>query len=378
MSAFPTSAATSVAALINLRREFINRPDKILDLTQSQSYLLAKLLSSGFKQTIPYGDTLTDQLFLDNAGNFAPYVPGSDRTTSDPPAPTRAAIAPTYYENSWSWTDDDKRISGAGTADQRLSAFKNYMDWGLGNLRGAHIKGLENLLTAAPNANMEQLGVQGAPMMSIPTILSEEASGAVNGFTTVLQINPSTKSAWRPQRETYDWNNPLSVDVGLPNAFHRMFLATKWQPVQGGDAANFQASSETKKFIATNKDGHATYAKVLGSMNQFTRQGPQDFNYQGPNYFGIPLLYVTAYDTALLDSQAGTAYSQAWPTGKPRYQWIDTEYLYLMCAPDGFMTVSPAEKFGGSRPDAQVVYERTKGNLFCHARNRLGVIVPAT
>jgi len=376
MSAFPISSATSVAALINLRREYVNRPNEILDATAPQSFLLANLMGSGFQQTIPYGDTITDQLWLSNASNFGTYIPGSERTTSDPPAPVRAAIAPCYYENSRKWTDDDMRIAQGTGVDQRLAAFKRYRDWLLGGMRGDHIKGVELLLTAPPNANMEQLGVQGAPMMSVPSIISEEASGAVTGFTTVLQVSPSTYTAWRPQRETYDSSNPVSTEVGIPNAFHRMFLATNWQPIQGGDAANFQASSKTKKFIATNKDGHATYAKTLGAMNQFTRQGPQDFSYQGPNYFGIDVKYVTAYDTQYLDSQAGTAYSQAWPSGKPRYQWIDTDFLYLLTAPDGYMTVSPAEKFGGARPDAHVVYQRTKGNLFTHARNRLGVIVP--
>ena len=378
MSVFPTSSATAVAALINLRREFVNRPDQILDATQAQSFLLANLMGSGFQKTIPYGDTITDQLWLDNASNFGTYVPGSERTTSDPPAPTRAAIAPCYYENSRKWTDDDMRIAGAMSGDQKLSAFKRYRDWLLGGMRGDHIKGVEALLTATPNVNMEQTGVQGAPMVSVPTVISEEASGAITGFTTLYGITIANKTAWRPQRSTYDSSNATSIDVGLPNSFHRMFLSTDWKPVPGGDSANFADSSKNKKFIATNADGHATFAKVLGSMNQFTRQGPQDFNYQGPNYFGIPIVYVTAYDTALLDSQASTAYSQAWPTGKPRYQWIDTEYLYLLTAPDGYMQVSPAEKFGGARPDAQVVYQRTKGNLFTHARNRLGVIVPQT
>lgn len=376
-SSFSTSAASSVAALIGMRRDFLNRPNEILDATQSQSYICALLMGSGFQKDIPYGDTLTDLLYLDSASNFGSYVPGSERTTSDPPAGTVAAIGSCYYENSQKWTDDDVRISQGHGVDARLAGVKRYTDWLMGTLRGNHIKGLEALLTATPAAAMEQTGVIGSPMVSIPTVISEEASGAITGFSTLFQVNIANKKAWRPQREPYDSLNITSNDVGLPNAFHRMFLATQWQPVYGGEAANFKDSSKNKKFIATNKDGHASYAKILGAMNQYTRQGPQDISYQGPNYFGIPIHYVTAYEDALLDSQAATPYSQAWPSGKPRYQWIDTEYLYMLTAPDGRQTVSPAEKFGGSRPDAHVVYQRTKGNLFTHARNRLGIVVPA-
>ncbi len=379
MSAFATSAASAVAAFINLRREFVNRPNEILRSDQPQAWLLTELMKSGFRQSMDYGDPIAGFWYPQTASNFAQIIPGQTRSPVDPATPIRYAIGRTYGENSRKWTDAEIKITG-GSAGDLKACFQNYKKVIDTDLEGEHKKKVEGLVTAAPSASMEQTGTPLAPPQSVPHVICEESTGIPSGtsLTTIQQINPSTYSLWKPQRETYDVANIEVDSVGLFKAFHRLTKKIMWEPVPGGAGEMYKETGKGKKIFATNLNGHEIYGRIMKGANDYTRAGPGDMSYQGLNYFGMPILYVRAYDDNYLDSTASTAYSRVWQDGQPRYQAIDTDFLYWKADPEKWFWKSDAMQVSSLSYDAFCRFMRTDGNLLTHARERLGIICPNT
>jgi hypothetical protein len=379
MSAFSTSAASAVAAFINLRREHVVRPDKILRSDQPQTWILTELMKSGFRQTLDYGDPIVGFWYPQTASNFTQIIPGQTRAPVDVAAPVRFAIGRTYSENSRKWTDAEIKITG-GTASELKACYQKYKLLIDSDLEGEHKRRTEGLFTAAPSAAMEQTGVPLSPPQSISQIICEESSGIPtgSGLTTIQGINPTTYSGWKPQRETYDPNNITDDALGLWNAFTRITKKCMWEPVPGGMGEMYKETGKAKKFFATNLDGDTVYARIMKGANDYTRAGANDPSYMGNNYFGIPIKYIKGYDDAFLDSTSATAYSRAWQNGQPRFQLIDTEYLYFKADPEKWMWKSPAREISTLSYDAYAQFMRTDGNLLTHARERLGIIVPNT
>lgn len=379
MSAFTTSGISAVAAFINTRREHVNRPDIILRSDQPQSWLLGALMKSGFRQTVDYGDPIVGFWYPNTASNLTQIVPGQVRAPIDPATPVRYSIGPSMNENSRKWTEKEIKVSG-GNARQLLASYQKYEKIIDSDITGDHMTGMERLIANVPSASMEQTGVPLSPPQSVPHIICEESSGIPTGtgLTTIQGINPTTYSTWKPQRETYDPSNIADDALGLFNAFTRLTKKILWEPVPGGTQEFYKETDKGKKFFATNLDGFTVYSRVVKGANDYTRSGPADPSYMGINYFGMPIMYIKAYDTLNLDSTAATAYSRPWQTGFPRFQAIDTDFLYFKSDPTYFMWKGPMEKISALSYDAYVRVMRTDGNLMTHARERLGIIVPNT
>lgn len=374
MTAFSTSSVSAFGDYINTRLPLYNRQDKIKDETQLQNYALSLMISQGKAETeknLGAGEPVTDRVALDTDDSGGYIQPGQDRSLTRASVLTTISAGPRYIEHSGHWTQAEVRI----TSDPR-NRVKNLRDRLVKRPRANHFNFLERALWAKPHADMEVIGKIRGPLTSIPVIISEEVGGGVTGLSTVHQADPSAKELWRPTRLTYDagaWTDPLT---GLRAAFQKMAGKLNFAPVAQGASMNFESSESNYRFIATNLDGVNMYAAMLTTLNQMMPKA-QDPAYTGPAFFGHAVIYIPTLDTALLDSQAATPYSQAWQAGRPRFYWIDPEYLYLKHDPDEF--IKQTEVMTGSaegKPDVEIFYVRTRAALFTHSRRMLGVICP--
>jgi len=374
MAEFTTSSNSTFGDYINFRLPDYNRKDKIKDETQLQNYALILMISQGRAETeknLGAGEPCVDYVQLDTDDSGGYIQPGQDRSLVRNATTTQIVAGPRYVEHSGYWTKAEVRVT-----NDPSNRIKNLEQRFVRRPRANHFNFIEQQLWKPPSASMEVVGGIRAPIISIPTIISEEVNGAATGATTVLGINPASKSRWRPVRMTYDagnWTDPLT---GLRASFQKMAGSLNFAPVAQGEAMNFETSETNYRFIATNLDGINMYAGMLTTLNQIMPKA-QDPSYTGPSFFGHALIYIPALDSALLNSQDGTAYTSAWPTGKPRFYWVDPKYLYLKYDPQEFITQT--EVMSGSaegKPDVEIFYIRSRIAMFTHSRRMLGCICP--
>lgn len=387
------SQVSSVSAfgnyLVNTREARLTGPKEILNELTKNTYLFAEMARGrDGGVAIQSGTEISDTVKISPFSNSRNYAPGDQRTT------TRGATDKRIFV-PWRFTETDRPYTEAEidlNEGDEFTQFKNLEMSLMMDLHTDHINYNEDSLWRLPDATaMENrnAGV-GLPQYSIPCFITE--SGGVPptntaAWTTLAQINPSTEINWRSKVATYDAANPDDPTNGLFAAFDKMLPQLEFI-VPGGFEKYMQSDDLRAMKCVTNLDGINLFQSLLRAANNETRAGPQDPAYGMPQFKGIPIKYIAALDTAPLDETgstigtptvtpvAGTYQNQAYPTGKPRFFFINAKFLKIVFHAKHMMRETDPISGGVLQRDTMSVFVESWWNLFPKSRRRNGLIRP--
>lgn len=328
------------------------------------------------------GTGVEDMAILDVGGNARYYKPSEVRTPTNGEGTAKYSYYLRFLENDKSYNEQQIKANGVG-----LGGFKKFRKALMTQLYTDHINFLETQFWAAPDNNLMESSSPSdskGRIFSIPALISESTTTLppANGtsgsaaFTTIGGISPSTYTNWQNQRETYDSGNIDDATNGLFASFDKMSLDIEFESVPGYDAY-METDSLAKLAIFTNKDGRTRYQGQLRDRNADLRSGPQDPAYGSPVWNGIPIEYVSQMDTAYLDPTTPSAYTQAYPTGKPRFFFCNFNYMHVVFQQDDFLSEREPKDGGVQQPDTMTIYLHSSANLICTSRRRQGIVYPA-
>lgn len=364
---------------------YISGPSHFINEAVSQSYLLEKFLKGrSTNEVLQGGSKIRESLMLDDASTFEEYQPNASFTFPNPQVITNIEIDWRFWVDKMSWTDHQVMLNvpPGATKDQLASLYKNEKFKIEQRMWTSLINGMESRLFRSAHgesANMES--ETGTKVYSIPAFITEDTTNFhADGWTTVEGIDPAAEARWRNQVVHYDAADPDDSDGdsdGLFDAFHKMFLRTKFKS-PGTKQRYFENPRLFRMFIACSEAGHALYSKLAREAQDRFVISAQDAAFHNPTYNGIELVHVTSLDTAPLyaDGLGGFTDEQHASKAGPRYWWINANYLKMVYHTSRFMeTTEPQNPSGQPFSWYQVV--DTWGNMVCTSRQRQGIVAPA-
>lgn len=346
--------------------KIVSSPQKIVNDATLNTYFIAQMLKGrDVAQTVQGGQTIKDVVQLTDAGTGVWYDPNEDMDIQNVDVQTSLEIRWRFHADHFTYTQQELELN-SGDAQTYL---KNLAKSKRQARTTSTFNQLETALWApASNADMELS--TGKRPYSIPAFITTDGL-APSGFTTVAGINPSTVAGWRNQVETYDPDNVIDLWDGLLMAMDKMFMKVQFEAPQGGPAEYFENDKLMKMKIATNLDGRALLSALTRDGND--RLVPADnLGWVAGNitYAGIPLQYVKALDTALVNSGAVIT------AGEPWFYYVNLNYLFPVFHANRYMK-EEAPKDHPRQPFSKVCWSDTYLNYFCQSRRRQGIIVPA-
>ena len=354
----------------------ITSATEILNDAVKNSYMMGEMTRGmADAEIVRTGQSIKDDIQLTDTGTFQFYSPNPTFNVSDLDVLSETAQNWRFGVSYYGFNDETMDLNGEAGEDtfvnlkysKRQAAFTDMWN------------GMENALWAVPvAATMEGTGASSdtPPAMSIPAFVNEGTNGLFPGFTTVEGLNPATETRWVPQQSTYDSTDVASEASGILAAFDEMWLKVNFESPDGG-SSYFENDRLRKMKIISNLDGIKIYKRLLRAGNdRFV--SPQDPAYQSPEYAGIPLKYISTLNTQTLEITGGTTASGiAYPTGKPRYFWLNLAYLFPIFHAQAYMKEMDPISGGINMPFSHAVFFRTWYNLFCRSRQRQGIVYPA-
>lgn len=384
MSAYPSSVSAFNNYLINTREARLTGPRELLNELTKQTYFypeMARGRDGGV--AVQSGREISDTVKITPFSNSRTYTPGDNRTSTRGPTDQRIFVPWRFHETERPYTEAEIDLNEG----DEFTQFKNLEYSLMMDLHTDHINYLESLLWRVPDANnMESRTVKPGLAYSIPAFITETGLGSptsAGAWTTVAGINPTNEANWRNKVVTYDSANPDDPFNGLFAAFDKMMPQLNFE-VAGGYEKYMKSDDLRALKIATNLDGLNLFQSLLRSGNDSTRAGPQDPSYGMPQFKGVPLRYVSELDTAQLDetggvigTSVGTYTGQAYPTGKPRFFFINCKWLKVVFHPKHMMRETDPISGGVQQRDTMSVFVESWCNVFPKSRRRHGLVRPA-
>jgi hypothetical protein len=372
MAGIPTFADFLLATKVHK----ITGAKEILSEAVKHTYMIAELLRNrdeAATRIVRGGQSIKDTIQLTDHGTFGFYAPNPEFQPRDTDVDKDVSAGWRFAKVDFGFSDEIIELNDGDPEDTYLDLKHSKQQ----ACRVDMMNGMENALWAVPvYATMEQGTGENPPAYSIPALVNEATNGVWPGWTNILGLDPSTEERWRPQQVSYDSGNPQDEASGLLAAFDEMFLLARFEAPEDGQY--FENDRLRRMKIITNRHGHKLYKRLLRSAQDQFRQGPQDPNYNNPVYSGIPLRYIATLDTALLEiTSQTTATGAVWPAAKPRYYWLNLEYLFPIYHKKGYMQQVGPIAGGINQPFSSAVYFRTWYNLFIRSRQRQGIVFPA-
>ncbi len=367
MPGIPTFADFLVAT----KTTKITSATEILNDAVKNTYLLSDMLRGrGYTEFIKTGSRIKDTIRLTDAGSFEFYQPNATFNPMDRDTLTDVTEDWRFAKTDFGFNDETITLNEGNPEDIYVDLKQKYrMDASTDMMNG-----IEDALWATPNISTMESGTgTSPPAYSIPVFATEDGqtfNAAWNG--TVMGVTPATEPRWRNKVESYDSANKADEENGILAAFDKMYLDVKFE---SPDSASEYFENDRLRYmkILTNRDGHTSYKRLLRGGNDQFGAGPSDPEYNNPRYSGIPIKYISSLDTALLDPATGAA----WPSGKPRYFWINCMYVFPIFHSLGYLEQIGPIPGGIQQPFSHAVYFRTWYNLFCRSRQRQGIVIPA-
>lgn len=370
---------------------YLTSADMLINEVQKNSYIMRRFLKGADKSFVLQGGaTIKDALILDENSTFQQYQPNDVFSWSNPQVTTTMTVNWRFSVDHMSWTDQEIELNTGGGASnealrgiyKRLKKEKEMRMW------TSMINGWEDLLWRLPKSSeMEAAG--GLYPYSIPALINEKSNGLFDysgdAFTTVHDINPSTKTRWKPQTQTFtggtDYINAATPRSNIMGAFDQMFYKVKFE-APPTKQEYFENPKLNAQYIACSRKGLNAYQQLLrSSQDRFTGiANYQDPAYLTPQYGGIDLQYVAALDTAALYGSAGTTYyaeddTASAATAGPRYYWINGQYLAPVFHTSRYM-VSKPPMVHPNQPFTTVAVTDCWWNLVARSRQRHGICYP--
>lgn len=370
-------ALSQLAAFLDATRESpLRSADYILNDTAKRSYTLPKLVAAKpADSVVRTGDKIIEQLKLKQTGNAAEFAPGD-------PATVDSGIDRVNVSLHWRFLRNSKPINQYMTTlnrgmDQK-TVLKNWAKQIRGDGNQDHVDTMENRVWGPTVSTMEtSTEMTDARAFSIPTYITEQvAPVGLAGTGTLGGVNFTTYPKWDNQRYGYDSTNPFGSS-GLLNAFDWMQTLVGFVPPTGKGAEAFSPDQRSKTMIFTNANGLMLFKAACRAGNDRFFKAGNDPAYPSVDWNGVSLMHAAALDEMLLEQSSGTAYSgAAYTSGKPRYFWVNPEFLWPCFHPEHYM--NEVIKDGGiTYPDTEGLFFESMWQLICISRRRQGLVCPS-
>lgn len=367
-------ALTTFTDFLNATDEHVVTPtSRILNDAVQNKYLLRDMLrGQDDKQIVKGGSKLVDYIQLEDPGTFSHFHPNDVFSPVDHDITLKIEAPWRFSVDYFTYNEQTMSLNQGDPTDQ-YKEFKKIKEQGA---RTSMVNGMEETLIDVPVAStMEDAG--GRVPYTFMAFIDELGTGLWPGWTTVQTVSPATETRWRNKIRSYNPLDILDPVDGILAQFDRMFEDVDYEAPES-TSAYFESDDMRKQKILTNLDGLATYKSILRLGND-SYVSPQDPAYNTPVYSGIPVKHISRFNDANLDQDAlvNSSVSQPWQDGEPRYIWLNCKYLKPIFHTNGYMRREKPINGGVQQPWTWVVYFETRWNLFCHSRQRQGIVTPA-
>lgn len=369
---------------------YLTSAEDVLNEAAQNTYVLDQFIGGRDKsEMIQGGSKIKDVIMTDEASTYDHYEPNATFTWQNPQTAVEIEAPWRFSIDHMSWTDQEIELNvpdgltkeAQKVVYKRLKKLKEQRMW------TSMINGIENDLWAdAANlqGRMESspaTGGVGLPY-SIPAFINEKTYGIPTGWTTVMTVNPTTESRWRPQLSQYDYADPNDNDGGnngIINGFEDMAGKLLWvaPKIKQAANANFEKTADPcRRFIACSRQGSDAYRRALRANNDST-PSKQDAAYLSPMFGGIPLMQISKLETATIYDGASSTRVSELSASTPgwRYYFLDGKYLKPVIHSRRFFYKKPPASHP-NQPYTTVQPTDCWWNLWCHSRQRLGLVAP--
>jgi hypothetical protein len=256
------------------------------------------------------GDSITDQLILENKSNYGPYNVLQTRSP-------RLTNHLTEYTLQWATTDasvtfskHEKGLNQSSLYNRkgRAMVIKDIVKAKWSDVYVGIDIGMDKEWFAQPVATTMETVTSGTRVpysifASIhtfgATLTDTFPTATVNpGWTTIQGINPTTFPQWRNPVQGY--LGGAQIAAGIPWSgfsassvmydrlhFEELSIRPEYGPIDNPDAV-----------ILCSSKGKRLWEDAQRASNNYTRHGPSDAAYPGLNYNGVPVIWLEAMDKA--------------------------------------------------------------------------------
>jgi hypothetical protein len=367
----------------------LTRAEDVVNEATLRTYVLSQILgSSDMFEMLQGGETIRDDIFLEEVSSYEHYHPNDEFDYENPQVVTQWSAPWRFSKVDLVFTDHEIGLnSGDLNRGAKFHQFKRLKRIKEQNMWTSLCNGMENDLFATPN-NADMEAAAGKVPYSLGVGINQFTNTVPPGFTTVQGINPATETRW--QNHTEDYVNLPAVNWDLFPAFSRMYYSLRYE--QMPKMPSMGEATSAPGMILCGISGITNYETGL-RLNQdtFVTTGRQDPAYARPGYRGIPLVYIDLLDqVALYPGGSGTSFAGetdgltdrngtalALPDFEgPRYWWITPRYLRKVVNNNRFLheeMVQPSRQ-----PFTRIMVIDTWHNNIFRSRQRHGIVGPLT
>lgn len=294
---------------------FLTGPDDIINLASKQTFVMKRLIAKKSpKEMLQGGSTIKDQILFAATSDFAHYKPNESFDYSNPQGIDEWSVPWRFTKDSMSWTDHEVGLqSSQMTRKAKIHKFKTLKRNKERRMWTNLMNQLDATLMRAPNAT-EMEAATGMQPYSIPCFVNEWSKanataaeiaaatfpGHVPGWTTVMGLDPDPvagKIGWNNMLESYsDVSTPSTAN--LFRAMSRVFHRLKWDSLPM--KPELGEGQDWPDWIGTSLKGIEQYEHLLRISQDTFLAGRQDPSYNSPTFRGVPLVYLSDFDTAAI------------------------------------------------------------------------------
>ena len=334
--------------------------ENLLNEALKNNYFLSEMLRGrGNDKRFQGGTKLVEKIQGDTNGSFAFYSPNDEFSPSQTDT-LRTVEAPWAFAKSEYVYTDETTVLNAGDPNAYIDLKKSY------ELACAvdTVNGMEAALWATPsNSTMESAAADPRVAYSIPAFVTSDGN-MPSGFSTLMNLSATANTWWKNKANTYTAATPDDTEAGLIAALDDIVLQVQFDMPTGLPGQKWSDNdSKRKQVICTNRDGVVFYKSRLRAAND-RMESLKDPGISGPQFEGLPVIYVAQLDSA------------GWSSNQPNYYVLNLTHLFPVFHSEWFMKEKQTDG-GAKQPNTHVTYKFTWYNLFCRSRRRQGYVAAA-
>ena len=388
---------------------FLKDDESIINAVVKNSYLLPRFMEG--KETellLQGGSKIQDILYLNEDSDAEWYsAANQDFDYRNQQVGTAWEVNWRFLKNSTAWTDHEVGLNDGGGLSSRIGQFhrfKRIQKLKFMNLWTTQIHKIEDAFTATPNRDQMEEGngllpqslfcfITGPAGTAAPTNNGVPNQGAsTSAWTAVQGINVAANQKWRNQVASYLVTVVSALGTIGAEAWWQGFreLHSKCGFERLPRYGSFSDPARSPSFYAVSLWGLISCESSLRSPQDLLLAGRQDAAFGGPMFQGVPIVYVSNLNTAVVhNSQAdATKIYNEQGTAVVGGSIVDTDFINgpRVLAVNGTVVnfimhrdrvIHRLPPFSPDRqPFTKVLVTDTWCNIVCRNRRELGVMSP--
>lgn len=384
LTAFADFAQGTGPLAVKGPRSFVNNASR--HKRYSWTHFAEEADGNPFRKIVQGGAKIRVDTFFKTQGTHHEYLPGETVERENVQVLSKIEYDWRMERNYILWNDSEIELNEKIRYGNSDAQFQQFVDIYFAKEAACTIDSydaIEDTFWRKPlQANMEASGAK--QKYSVPVFVNEDTNGLFNprsaaAWTTVGGITPTAASVngqWANQTATYSSATPGASGTPL-SAFDKMSKKVMWGN-PGSHKEYWQSPTWRSRRIYTSEVGHSAIQELLRAGQDKFVFGPQDPSYMDPQFYGVPIEYASALDTAALyNSGSSTTVAESTADLKgPRFYWLDGNHLYYVIHADNYFKKGKARS-GYKTPDTWAIDVRTWMNLVCDNRRTQGIISPS-